>query len=64
MNPLTGLDVVRTSMITDIQIHEGEVRVTVDLPSTHQFARAIKEDIVEKVEPLWDVKTVGVRFSE
>lgn len=64
MNPLTGLDVVRTSLITDIQVQEGEVRVTVDLPSTHQFARAIKEDIVEKIEPLWDVKAVDVKFSE
>jgi len=64
MNPLTGLDAVRTELIKDIQVEDGTVKVVVDLPETHQFANVIKEDIKEKVEPLWDVKEVIVKFSE
>lgn len=64
MNPLTGLDAVRTELIKDIQLEDGTVKVAVDLPETHQFANVIKEDIKEKVEPLWDVKEVIVKFSE
>lgn len=64
MNPLTGLDAVRTELIKDIQLEDGTVKVVVDLPETHQFANVLKEDIKEKVEPLWDVKEVIVKFSE
>ncbi len=63
MNPLTGLDVVRTELISDIQLKEGAVTVVVDLPADHQFASAIKEDIIDKIEPLWDVSKVTVEFS-
>ncbi|KYK38301.1 MAG: iron-sulfur cluster assembly scaffold protein [Theionarchaea archaeon] len=62
MNPLTGLDVVRTELIKDIELKDGTVRITVDLSEDHQFASAIKEDIKEKIEPLWDVKKVTVEF--
>lgn len=62
MNPLTGLDVVRTELIKDIHLKDSTVTVTVDLPEDHQFASAIKEDIVEKIEPLWDVTEVRVEF--
>lgn len=64
MNPLTGLDVVRTDLILKVSVEEGVVRVVVDLPSDHQFAPAIKEDIIEKLESLWDVKRVEVVFTE
>lgn len=64
MNPLTGLDVMRTELITDIQVKEGTVYVNVDLQENHQFAPAIREDIKEKIGPLWDVEKVVVRFSD
>jgi nitrogen fixation NifU-like protein len=64
MNPLTGLDVVRTDLIKDIQLRDGTVEIVVDLPETHQFAAAIKEDIKEKIVPLWDVKEVHVEFLD
>ncbi|MCS7286486.1 MAG: iron-sulfur cluster assembly scaffold protein [Anaerolineae bacterium] len=64
MNPLTGLDVVRTDLIKEIEVKEGTVRVVVDLPSDHLFANNIREEIVEKIEPLWDVKEVIVEFTE
>jgi len=40
------------------------VKVVVDLDESHQFAAAIKNDIVEKIEPLWDVSLVEVEFSD
>jgi len=38
--------------------------VVVDLPADNQFASAIKQEIVEKIEPLWDVKEVAVEFTD
>jgi nitrogen fixation NifU-like protein len=64
MNPLTGLDVVRTELITEVEVKDGTVTITVDLPENHQFAAAIKEDVKDKIEPLWDVKKVIVEFEE
>lgn len=64
MNPLTGLDVVKTDLITDIDVENGTVIVTVDLPADHQFAAAIKEDVKEKIEPRWDIDKVNVTFTE
>jgi len=64
MNPISGLDLVRTNLVKDIELQDGSVRVVVDLPSNHQFAPAIREEIEEKIEPLWDVKEVVVDFTE
>jgi nitrogen fixation NifU-like protein len=64
MNPMAGLDLVRTNLVRDINIKNGTVRVVIDLPPDHQFASAIKEEITEKIEPLWDVKEVVVEFTE
>ncbi len=64
MNPLTGLDLVRTNLVKEIEVKDGVVRVVVDLPPDHIFANNIKEEIVEKIEPLWDVKEVIVEFTE
>jgi nitrogen fixation NifU-like protein len=63
MNPMVGLDLVRTKVVKDIQVADGVVRVDIDLPSDHQFAANIREEIMEKIEPLWDVKEVDVEFS-
>jgi len=64
MNPVVGLDLVRTKMVREVEITDGTVRVVVDLPADHQFAATIREGIVEKIEPLWDVKEVIVEFTE
>jgi nitrogen fixation NifU-like protein len=64
MNPITGLDLVRTNLVKDIELKDGRVRVVIDLPENHQFASAIKEEITEKIEPLWDVNEVVVAFTE
>ena len=64
MNPMAGLDLVRTNLVQDITVKDGVVRVVMDLPADNQFASAIKEEIVEKIEPLWDIKEVVVEFTE
>ncbi len=64
MNPVVGLDLVRTKLVKDITITDGTVRVVLDLPADHQFAATIREDVKEKVEPLWDVQQVVVEFTE
>lgn len=64
MNPLSGLDLVRTKLVSEIEVNDGKVRVVIDLPPDHQFARAIREEVVEKIEPLWDVAEVVVEFKD
>lgn len=64
MNPISGLDVVRTNLIKDLTLDDGKVRIVIDLPANHQFAPAIKEEITEKIEPLWDIKEVTVEFED
>jgi nitrogen fixation NifU-like protein len=64
INPIAGLDLVRTNLVKDIQLKDGTVRVVIDLPKNHQFAPAIQEEIDEKIEPLWDVKEVMVEFTD
>jgi len=64
MNPMTGLDLVRTELVKEIEVAEGKIRVVIDLPADHQFAANIHEEIMEKIEPLWDVEQVVVEFTE
>ncbi|HHX43818.1 MAG TPA: DUF59 domain-containing protein [Chloroflexi bacterium] len=64
MNPVVGLDLVRTKLVQAIEVTDGTVRIAVDLPTDHQFANTIRADIVEKIEPLWDVERVLVTFSD
>ena len=63
MNPLAGLDVVRTGLVSSIEVDEGTVTIYVDLAADHQFANNIREEIVERVSPLWDVGEVNVIFE-
>jgi nitrogen fixation NifU-like protein len=63
MNPLVGLDLVKTELVSGIVVEKGKVTVVVDLPEANQFANVIREEIIEKLETLWDVKEVEVRFS-
>ena len=63
MNPLSGLDIVRTELVKSISVSEGHVTIAIDLDADHPFAHAIREDIQEKVGHLWDVKEVAIRFE-
>jgi len=62
MNPMVGLDLIRTKLVHEVALHEGQVRIAIALPPDHQFANNIREEIVEKIEPLWDVAHVEVEF--
>jgi len=64
MNPLSGLDLERTNLVKDVQVKDGIVRIVIDLPPSHQFAPAIREDIKEKIETLWDISEVVIEFIE
>ena len=64
MNPVVGLDLVRTKLVRDIEVADGMVSLVIDLPADHQFANSIHEDVREKIEPLWDVDKVVVEFTE
>lgn len=60
INPLAGLDVVKTKLVKEVKIQDGHVTVYVELPPNHQFANNVKNEIIERIEPLWDVKNVKV----
>lgn len=64
MNPLSGLDIVRTNLLKDVQVSDGIVTIAIDLPENHIFAANIREEIKEKIETLWDVKEVRLAFVE
>jgi NifU-like protein involved in Fe-S cluster formation len=62
MNPMVGLDLVRTSLVKEIDVSDGVVRVALDLPEDHQFASNIRHEILEKLEHRWDVDEVVITF--
>ncbi|MFA5368252.1 MAG: iron-sulfur cluster assembly scaffold protein [Dehalococcoidia bacterium] len=64
MNPLSGLDVVRTNLVRGIEVNDGKVSITIDLASNHQFANSMRDEIKEKIETLWDVKEVVIEFTD
>ena len=63
MNPLAGLDLVRTNLIEYVKIENGTVEVSVSLPEDHQFANNIREEIIEKLDNIWDIDKAVVRFT-
>jgi nitrogen fixation protein NifU and related proteins len=62
MNPMKGLDMVATDLVKEIDVKDGNIRIVIDLPENHQFAATIKEEAKERLEPLWDVKSVVIEF--
>jgi nitrogen fixation protein NifU and related proteins len=64
MNPMAGLDVERTHIVKEVTLKDGVVDIIIDLPSNHQFAKSIIEEIKEKIETLWDIKKVNIKFTE
>ena len=62
INPLAGLDVVKTKLVQDVDVKDGIVTVYVELPPMHQFSNNVKHEIIERIEPLWDVKKVKIIY--
>ena len=64
MNPMVGLDLIRTKLVKQVEVAKGSVYIDIKLPADHQFAANIREEILEKIEHLWDVEQVAVEFTE
>ena len=64
MNPIKGLDLIRTNLVKLISVKEGVVTIDIDLAFNHQFAVNIEEEIRERTENLWDIKKVIVNFND
>lgn len=64
MNPMKGLDMVATDLISKIEVNEGVIHLVIDLPESHQFSNVIKEETREKLEPLWDIDKIDIEFTE
>ncbi len=60
INPLAGLDVVKTKLVQKVKVADGVVTVYVELPPRHQFANNVKNEIAERIEPLWDIQKVKI----
>jgi NifU-like protein involved in Fe-S cluster formation/metal-sulfur cluster biosynthetic enzyme len=64
MNPMVGLDLIRTKMVEKVAVENGTVYVALKLSDDHQFAANIREEILEKIEHLWDVQQVEIEFTK
>lgn len=63
MNPVVGLDLIRTNLVEHIEVSDGVVQVDISLPEDHQFANNIRHEILEKLEHRWDVEEVVINFT-
>lgn len=64
INPIAGLDIVSTNLVKDVSVLSGIAEITIDLPERHQFANNIKNEVIERLENLWDISTLQIKFTE
>lgn len=64
INPIAGLDIVSTNLVKDVSVLNGIAEITIDLPERHQFANNIKNEVIERLENLWDISTLQIKFTE
>lgn len=62
LNPLTGASIVRMQLLRDFDVKDGVVTIDLDLTPEHKFSAHITEEIHEKLDHLWDVKEVRIKF--
>lgn len=62
MNPIAGIDIVKSDLVDNVELDNGTVRIDVDLAHDHQFANNIEEEVREKLEPLHDIEKVEINF--
>ncbi|OSS42665.1 Iron-sulfur cluster assembly scaffold protein IscU/NifU-like [Desulfurella amilsii] len=60
IDPNTGRDLIGSKLLSKIEFSDGVLRIYLNLKDANQFANAIKEEIVEKFEYRWDVKSIDV----
>lgn len=64
INPLTGKDVMSGDLVKTIDLKGGIIQIELNIQESHQFAENLKGEIKERLEPLWDIKEVNIRFVE
>lgn len=64
INPETGIDIVKSNLIKNISIKDGIIKIDLNIEPDSQFAENIKEEIIERLEFLWDVKEIQVNFTK
>lgn len=63
MNPIVGLDIVKTNIVRDVKINKSMVTVFLSIPKDDQFSHTIEEEVRERLQYLWDVERVEVVFK-
>ncbi len=63
IDPTKGIDVIGSKLVKDIKAKDGKVYILLNMGREHQFAHNVEEEIKERLEPLWDVKEVHVKFA-
>jgi nitrogen fixation NifU-like protein len=63
IDPMTGIDIVKSKMIKNVKIEQAIITIELDIPVNSQFAGNIKDEINERLEYLWDIKQVNITFK-
>lgn len=63
IDPMTGIDIVKSKMIKNVKIKQAIITIELDIPEDSQFTGNIKDEINERLEYLWDVKQVNITFK-
>ncbi len=60
INPVLGKDIISTDLVNGIDISSGTVKVHVKMKEDEQFFANVKDEIIERISPLWDIRKVEV----
>ncbi len=63
IDPRKGVDVIRAKTVKDVKVENGVVKILLDMRENEEFANHLKEEIIERISPLWDVKEVEVIYN-
>lgn len=63
INPENGVDIVKSKIIKKLKVENGIISIGLEIPEDSKFAGNIKEEILERLEYLWDIKEVKVVFT-
>ena len=63
INPENGVDIVKSKIIKKLKVENGIISIGLEIPEDSQFAGNIKEEILERLEYLGDIKEVKVVFT-
>ncbi len=64
IDPNTGRDLIGGKLLSRFELNDGQLKIYLNLKDTNQFANSIKEEIIEKFEYRWDIKSIEVIFAD